>query len=254
MTLVSIRCLPLALAGALLLAACGANRNTAQLAPDTLYERGMAAYRAGSYGRAADLLDRFLQGSLGDPRTAEARMSLARARMHRREYVLAAGDFTRLLNESPPDSLQRPARFGLCEAYNRLSPKPQLDQEYTAGALAYCESVVTTYPGTQEAQQSAEWVDDMRTKLARKSYETGMFYFKRGAYDAAVIYFDEAVEQFPGTSVAPMALLRIVESYDRIGYKEEAEEARARLLRDYPQSPEARTLQPASPEAGATTG
>lgn len=250
---VSIRRLPLALACVLLLAACGGNQSPAQLAPDALYERGMAAYRAGSYGRAAELLDLFLQGSLGDPRSAEARISLARARMQRREYVLAAGDFTRLLNESPPDSLQQPARFGLCEAYHSLSPKPQLDQEYTGGALAYCESVATTYPGTPEAQQAAGWVVEMKTKLAQKTYDTGMFYFKRGAYDAAVIYFNEAVEQFPETSVAPMALLRVVESYDRIGYKEEADEARARLLRDYPQSAEARSVQPAAP-AAATGG
>lgn len=250
---VPTRSLPLALACALLFAACGANQSPAQLGPDALYERGMAAYRSGSWGRATELLDLFLQASAGDPRSSEARISLARARMQRREYVLAAGDYTRLLNESPPDSLQRPARFGLCEAYHSLSPRPQLDQEYTGGALAYCESVATTYPGTPEATQATEWVGAMKTKLAQKAYDNGMFYFRRGAYDAAVIYFNEAVEQFPDTSVASAALLKVVESYDRIGYKEEAAEARTRLQRDYPQSLEARAMQPAAPTTGPPT-
>ncbi|HEX2187686.1 MAG TPA: outer membrane protein assembly factor BamD [Longimicrobiaceae bacterium] len=249
MTPASLIRLPVVLACALLFAACGANRSPAQLSPDTLYERGMAAYNAGSYGRAAELLDLFLQGNVGDPRTHSARIAVARARMQRREYVLAAGDFTRLLNESPPDSLQVPARFGLCEAYQRLSPKPQLDQDYTGSAIAYCESVAKTYAGTPEAAQAAEWVRELTTKLAQKTYDTGMFYFKRGAYDAAVVYFNEAVAQFPDTTVAPAALLRIAESYDRIGYDEEAAEARSRLLREYPQSAEARSQQ--QPAAGS---
>ncbi|HEV2150386.1 MAG TPA: outer membrane protein assembly factor BamD [Longimicrobiaceae bacterium] len=244
--------LSLALAGLLLLAACGGKQGPAQLAPDVLFERGMNAYRAGSYGRAVDLLDRFLQGNLGDPRTAEARMALARSRMERRDYLLAAGDFTRLLNESPPDSLQLPARFGICQAYQRLSPKPPLDQEYTQAAVTYCESVASYYPGTSQANQATQWVGELRSRLAQKSYETGMFYFKRGAYDAGVIYFNQAVEQYPDTPVAPAALLRIAESYDRIGYKEEAAEARARLLRDYPQSTEALTQQRAA--GSGTTG
>jgi outer membrane protein assembly factor BamD len=245
--------LPFALAAVLLLAACGGNQGPSQLAPDALYERGMTAYQAGNYGRAADLLDRFLQGNLGDPRSAQARMALARSRMERREYLLAAGDFTRLLNESPPDSLQLPARLGVCEAYQRLSPKPPLDQEYTQAAVTYCQSVASYYPGTPEANQATQWVGELRTRLAQKAYDTGMFYFKRQAYDAGVIYFNQAVENYPDTPVAPAALLRIVESYDRIGYREEAAEARARLLREYPQSPEALAQQPAA-GSGTTTG
>ncbi|HEX2094461.1 MAG TPA: outer membrane protein assembly factor BamD [Longimicrobiaceae bacterium] len=236
---------------ALVVGGCGRNSNPAQLGPDALYERGTTAYRTGKYGRAVDLLNRFLQAHLGDPRAAEARMTLGRAHMARREYILAAGEFTRLLNETPPDSLQRSARFGICEAYRRLSPRPQLDQEYTGGAIAHCESVATYYPGTQEAAQAAEWVRDLKQKLAQKSYDTGMFYFKRGAYDAAVIYFTETVEQYPDTVVAAAALLKLLQSYETIGYKEEAADARARLLREYPQSPEARTLQGTAGSAGS---
>jgi len=247
MTTLSIRRFAL-LALAFALAGCGGRQvPPAQLGPDVLFQRGMDAFQARKYSRAIELLDIFLQQHVGDPRVPRARVSVARARMARRDYLLAAGDFTRLLNESPPDSLARAGRFGICEAYHQLSPPPQRDQQYTGAAIAHCESVASIYPGTSEAQQAAAWASALRHKLALKSYETGMFYFKRGAYDAGVIYFQETVEQFPGTSVAPQALLRMVESYDRIGYKEEAAEARARLQREYPESPEARSLQQAAP-------
>lgn len=247
MTTFPFRRLSLVPVYALLLGGCGPHRPPAPLGPDVLYTQGMTAYRAGKHGRAIQRLDEFLRANVGDPRAPEARMTLGRAHMARKEYVLAAGEFTRLINETPPDSLQRAARFGICEAYMRMSPKAQLDQEYTTGALAHCESLGTYYPGTPEAERAGKWVGELQAKLAQKAYDTGIFYMKRGAYDAAVIYFNETVQQYPGTPFAPAALLRLVESYRTIGYKEEAEEARTRLLRDYPQSAEARTLQQTQP-------
>ncbi|HEX8904836.1 MAG TPA: outer membrane protein assembly factor BamD, partial [Longimicrobiaceae bacterium] len=84
-----------------------------------------------------------------------------------------------------------------------------------------------------------------------KAYLNGMFYLRRQAYDAAVIYFNDTANGFPDTPWAPAALARIVEAYRKINYREEAEEARQRLLRDYPQSAEARLLAAAPPADSA---
>jgi outer membrane protein assembly factor BamD (BamD/ComL family) len=89
----------------------------------------------------------------------------------------------------------------------------------------------------------------MREKLAYKAYLNGMFYLRRQAYDAAIIYFNDAANGYPDTKWAPAALARVVEAYGRIGYRDEAEETRQRLLRDFPQSPEAQTLAAAPPPA-----
>lgn len=216
--------------------------NLALLTPDELYQRATAAYEAGEYGRAIPLLDAFAQQHLGDPRAPEARLMLGRAHMEKKEYITAATHFQRLVNDYPASPLQLDARFGICQAYDRLSPRPALDQEYTQTALLHCESISQYYPGTPQAEQAAELVGELRLKLARKVFQAGEFYFKRKAYDAAAVYFREVVAQFPQTSVAPTALSNLVETYTLIGYVEEAQEARERLLRDYPDSPEAQAL------------
>lgn len=253
MTTISIRQLAPALLLALALGGCGSRQTPpARLSPDAQFEQATAAFEAGKYSRALQFLEPFLASHLGDPRAPRARFLAGEARLERGEYILAAAEFTRLLNDYPSDPLAREARFGICRAYRELSPKPALDQEYTSAAIAHCESYAGLFPETEEARQAQEWVEELRRKLARKSYETGMFYFKRGAYDASVIYFTETVEQFPGTETAPAALLKIVEAYETIGYEEEAEEARARLLREYPQSPEAQAARQTG--QGETTG
>lgn len=225
------------------LAGCaGRQPNLAQLGPDALFQQGSAAYTAGRYGRSVELLEHFVEQNPGDPRVPQARLTIGRAHLADGEYLSATADFQRLVTDFPSSPLAREARFGICDAYDRLSPDPELDQEYTRAAITHCESIAQYYPGTPEAQEATAKLAALRGKLARKLYQTGMFYFDRRAYDAAVVYFDDTVRLYADTSVAPAALLKIVESYTRIGYEEEATEARERLRREYPQSVEARGL------------
>jgi outer membrane protein assembly factor BamD len=223
--------------------ACGGRHvPPAQLEPDVQFERGMEAYEAGRWGRAVEHLQPFAIQSLGDPRIPDALYALARSHESRREYVAAAGEFIRLATEFPNDPRALDARLGACESYSALSPRPQLDQEYTRAALQHCTVIAQNYPNTPQAEQAQSHVDDARHTLARKAYETGLFYFRRRAYDASVIYFQDAAASFPDTSVAPAALLRLHEAFSRIGYVEDAEATRELLLEQYPQSPEAQEL------------
>lgn len=228
--------------GSVLLAGCHHRKAPEPVSPDVVYSRAQAAFAAHKNGRAATLFQQFLALSPGDPRVPLATYLTARAHMGTHEYVTAAADFLRVVNDFPSDTLSRPARMGLCEAYVKLSPRPELDQEYTNSAIAYCQSYAESYAATPAADRANGYVRDLQTKLAQKEYQTGMFYFRRKAYDAAVIYFSRAATDFPTTSVAPAALLKLVESYGAVGYVEERDAAKARLQRDYPQSAEAKSL------------
>jgi outer membrane protein assembly factor BamD len=232
----------LALLVAAALPGCALFRTPPPLTVESAYAQGMEAYNAGRWRRASELLGQFVPNATGDPRLKGALMALGRAHLEMREYVSATAQFLRVATEFPRDPEAQDARFGLCDAYHRLSPRPQLDPEYTNAAITYCESFASIYPGTPQAAQAQGWVTEMRGKLAEKAYQNGFFYFRRGLYDAAVVYFNEVLTSFPETSWPPAALARLVESYGRMGYREEEAAARARLLRDYPQSAEARNL------------
>lgn len=232
----------LALLVAAALPGCALFRTPPPLTVESAYTQGMEAFNAGSYRRAAELLGQFVPNAAADPRLKGALMALGRAHLETRDYISATAQFLRVATEFPRDPEAAEARFGLCDAYHRLSPRPQLDPEYTHAAITYCESYASIYPGTEQARQAQQWVVEMRGKLAEKVYENGFFYFRRGLYDASVLSFGEVLTQFPESEWASRALARLVEAYGRMGYREEEAAARARLLREYPQSPEARNL------------
>ncbi|HET7276322.1 MAG TPA: outer membrane protein assembly factor BamD [Longimicrobiaceae bacterium] len=224
-------------------AACGGRGpSLASLGPDVLYADGIAAYEAGDYDRAIRLLQYFVQEHVADERAPQVRMILGQAHAAEEEYITAAAQYQRFLTDYPANERAVDARYGVCLAYVNLSPDPDLDQEYTHAAIAHCSAIVQYYPDSEQAALAQAHLDDLRMKLARKGYQTGEFYLSRKAYDAAVIYFTDVANNFADTTLAPAALKKLVETYTLIGYVEEAAEAKARLLEQYPESAEAQAL------------
>ena len=228
------------LAGMALLAAC-ASRGPAltQMPPDSLLALGLRELADEDWGDAAEALQQFTIQYPSHPRYQEARLRLADAFLGDGEYISAAADYVRLAADYPGGEYADDARFGVCVAYAELSPAPQLDQQYTQAALDHCEALVLTFPDSEFTPRAREIAQEMRDKLAEKMFRIGDYYFKSHFYDPAVQYFAETLEAYPGAAVVPKVLLRLYEAYTELGYAEEAQGARERLLRDFPSSDEA---------------
>ena len=225
------------------LAACGGRQvPLTELSADQLWARGVQEFNEEDWSEAIEYFDRYVLVGGSDPRVHQAQYYTADARFRNEEYVTAATEFTRLAGDLGRTDLADDARFMACRAYEELSPEPQLDQEYTRGAIQHCQALVDYFPDSEFADRAREIVERMWNRLAAKVYEGGEWYFDREAYDSAIIYFEDVVEQFPDTPYAPRALARLVEIYGILEYAEEREAARERLLREYPESESSRHL------------
>lgn len=216
----------------------------ANLSPDQLYERGVTLWEQGKWGGARAALERLLYVSPTHPKADSAQFLLAGTHFEEKAYLTAATEYLRLAQTRPTIDLADDARYRACQAYARLSPRPELDQKYTEEAMQECRSLILLYPQSPYVAEAERIIAEMRNKLARKLYLNGRYYASRGAYDSAVLYFSDVLRVYPDAPVVPAALLGLYEAYERIGYDDEAAEARARLLRDFPSSPEARSLAP----------
>lgn len=217
-------------------------QNLSELTPDAMYVAAQEAFEERDWDLASRLLEFFVSEHIGHPEAPNARIMLGDVSFARRDYAIAATHYQRLLQDFPSHPRALEARFKICDSYYQLSPPPQLDQEFTYAALQHCESVADNFPGSSEAAQAEVHIVDLYNKLAQKAFDNGFFYFRRGAYDAAVVYFQQVLSEYPLADVAPSALARLIETFERIGYVEDAAEARERLLRDYPESEEAREI------------
>ncbi len=122
------------------------------------------------------------------------------------------------------------------DANLRLWRRAELDPEPGQTALATYQELQGRYPGTDAAARAQLHVSQLNEWFAEKNYKNGMFYFRRRAYDSAIIYFKDVIANYPGTRLVPDALLRLVDSYRAIRYIEELKEACANLRQYYPKT------------------
>lgn len=238
------RLLPLpSLLLALLLSACASTPKYFGLDSDQVHALAMQEFEAGEWTEATESLERFLLTWPTDPRAADARIRLAGVFMEREQYLSAVSEYQRFLERHAGHERSAEAALGVCLAYAELSPVVQRDQAYTETAVTECQKVALDFPGRPEAVSAEEVRDRMIDKLARKEWEVGEFYYRRGLLDSAIQSFEVVLDRFPASRSAPDALLYMWRTYRRLDWGPEAEEVRSRLATRYPESEALRTLE-----------
>lgn len=240
-----------AFAGLLAMGACGGRRQIyTGMTADSLLSLGMNELQGRHWDKAVQALQIFTYQFPTHDRYQEARFGVAEAYFGKKEFISAAAEYSRLATDYPAGEYADDARFKVCESYSRISPRPQLDQEYTRAAMDHCESLIAYYPDSPFVPRAREISGEMRDKLAEKLFRAGEYYMKINHWEGAAKTFDDTLTRYPGATIAPRALYRMYEAYQELGYREEAEAARERLLRDFPDSQEARRLSSGVPANG----
>ncbi|RVT85339.1 outer membrane protein assembly factor BamD [Rhodobacteraceae bacterium CCMM004] len=135
----------------------------------------------------------------------------------------------RFIDFYPADEDAAYAQYLLALSYYDQIDDVGRDQGLTFQALQALREVIERYPDSEYATSSILKFDLAFDHLAGKEMEIGRYYLKRGHYTAAINRFRVVVEQFQTTTQTPEALLRLVESYLRLGLTDEAQTAGAIL-------------------------
>lgn len=224
------------------LVACGGGDRYAGMNADDVYRMALNEISEEEWGNAIRTLERFNVTFGDDPRIPEVRLLLAQASYSDGDYLTARAEYQRFRDRFVAHPRVAEAALGECRSLAALAPHPQRDQTYTEDALTVCGNVTVDYAGRPEAAEAAELRRSLRHLVAEKEYLNANHYFRRRQYDPAIKYFQFVVDLYPDTEFAPRALLGIYLANTEIGYDDLAEEARTRLLREFPTSSEAQEL------------
>ena len=202
---------------------------------EALYAAAVREFEAKHWGNAVTAFEK-LSNDLPARDTLLPRSFwyLAQAHAHQREHLLAAQSYTRLFESFVDDTLADDAAVEAARSYRRLWRKPSLDPTYGELSLAAYNTFLGLYAESSPyAEAARREIAELEQWFATKDYETGMFYFRRKAFDSANIYFENIVARWPHVPRARDALLRLAESYRSIRYRENYAETCARLRETY---------------------
>ena len=217
---------------------------------DTLWTRAQYAIRHGKWNDVMKHLDRLLlEFPPGDPRVAEAHFFMGEAQFAMGSHLQAAREFRKVSDDTPNDPLAPRALLRAADVYADLWRKPELDPSYGQTALATYQELLNRYPGSPEAKRAQARIDELQERFAIKEYKAALYYMRLKAYDSAILYLKDLVATYPRSSVAPDALLHLVQAYRTLGYKEDVQETCGYIRRFHASTPGVGKACPAAPGA-----
>lgn len=225
----------------ILLSGCGGKRVYAPT-PEGEYEQAFELYQNDKYSKAIEAFKQIIYKYPGSDLVEHARYHLADSYFKNGDFVLAADEFERLNREFPQGRFADVALFKAALSYDQLSRRYERDQSETLKALEAMETLLAKYPNTEYADTVRVHNRLLRDRLAKKEYSTAMFYFDMKLYDSAIIYLKSVLESYPNSSSVPDALYHMYLCSVRMGYPDDARDARERLCAEFPDNPLSRRI------------
>lgn len=180
---------------------------------EVAYEKALNQYENENYTEAANAFETVISIGRGTDIGQNAQFYLAESHYKNRRYLVAASEYNRYVQFYPNTPRRQEAEFKESLCYYNLSPRYRLDQSYTEQAIDGFRLYRSRYPDSERSEEAAEYIAELREKLARRDYNAAEFYMRTDRYKSAAIYHDLVIDRFPETSWAEKALVRQIEAY-----------------------------------------
>ena len=239
-----------ALIAALLLAGCGMLPEqideTAGWDAHQLYAEAKSSLNEGGYDRAIQLFEK-LEARYPYGRFAQqAQLETAYAYYKSGEQALAIAAADRFIKLHPNHPHVDYAYYlkGLVNFNEDLGllaglANQDLSERDPKGAREAFDSfreLVTRFPDSRYAEDSRQRMQYLVNSLAQHEVHVARYYYRRGAYVAAINRAQTAVKNFPQAPANEEALFLLVKSYDALGMTDLRDDSERVMRLNYPDS------------------
>jgi outer membrane protein assembly factor BamD len=237
------------LAAALLLAAACSSKpydETANWTAQELFDEAKDAMTSRDYARAIELFEK-LEARYPYGRYAQqAQLEVAYAQWKDGERALAVAAVDRFIKLHPNHPNVDYAYYlkGLINFNDQLSlfswlTSPDMsdrDPKSTREAFDAFKEVVTRFPESRYAEDSAARMRYLVNSLAQHEVHVARYYMKRGAYLAAANRAQFAIQRYPQTAAVEEAVFVLVRAYDALGMDQLRDDAARVMEKNFPES------------------
>lgn len=128
-----------------------------------------------------------------------------------KKYPDAILEYQRVVENYIDSDYVDDARFqiGLCAF--RLSRGAEYDQQSTDKALKTFRSFIADYPQSKRVREAKKMISQLEGRKAQGIFDVAQYYKKLKQYDAAKIYYEDLIQNYPENSLAKKAKKALTE-------------------------------------------
>ncbi len=180
---------------------------------EVAFEKAKSQFEDENWSDAARSFETVISIGRGTDIGQEAQFLLAESYFNNRRYLIAASEYERYASFYPRSERREKVDYKAGLSYYQMSPRYRLDQTYTRTAIENFRLFNSRYPNSERRSDVNEYITEMREKLARKQYTAAEFYMRTNRYNAAAVYFDLVIDDYPETEWAEKALVDQIQAY-----------------------------------------
>lgn len=215
-------------------------------AVEKLYAEGKDEMASGAYDRAAKIFERIEGRAAGTLLSQQASLDLAYAHFRGGDRALALATLERFVRLNPSSPALDYAYYlrgvvnfndnlGVMSAISRQDLSER-DQQASREAFQAFRQVVEQFPQSRYANDAKLRMDYIVNSLAEYELHVARYYFRRGAYVAAVNRAQTVIQEYPRTPSNEEALFVMLASYEQLGLKSLQDDTQRVLERNFPNS------------------
>jgi len=176
------------------------------------YEAAVKYYNEGDYYKAFSLLDNLMTVYNGTNKAQDIYWMLSWCDYHLTDYTLAATRFEIFHKRYPLSEHSEEALYMSALSNYKNSPELTLDQTDTKKAINGLQLFTDKYPSNPRVDTCNFLIEKLRDKLETKQYKQSYLYYHTENYKAAIVAFDNLLEDFPDTERKEKVLFYQLES------------------------------------------
>jgi outer membrane protein assembly factor BamD len=232
------------------LLACSSTPSTqadSGMTPQTLYQNAQEELQATNYPKAIEWLEKVENRAAGTPLAQHATIQKAYAQYKSNELVAALSTLDRFIRLNPSYPALDYAFYlkGLINFNDNLGILGHLvgqdlserDAKAAKESFQTFRELVIRFPDSVYAQEARERMSYTVNMLARYEVHVARFYYKKGAYVAAIQRAQLVINNYQQAPAIEDALALLVQSYEALGLKNLRDDAERVLAQTYPHSP-----------------
>lgn len=219
---------------------------TAGMSPNTLYAEAKDEMGNAQWEKAIPLLEKLEARAAGTPLAQQAQLDKAYAHYKAQEPAQALATIERFARLHPASPAMDYALYlkaiinfnddlGLFSGVTRQDLSER-DQKAAKESFEALKELTSRFPDSKYSPDARQRMAYIVNSLAQYEVHVARYYFKRGAYLAAVNRAQATVSEYRNVSATEEALFIIYKSYDAMGLTQLRDDARRVLEQSYPNS------------------
>lgn len=183
------------------------------------YKMGTDLYNKGQYSKALALFEKVIPLYSGKPQMERVKYMIANSHYKLKDYTLAGYYFRQFASSYTKSTKREEALFLSAKSYYYAAPKFSLDQTDTHKAIEVLQDFINTYPNSDKLKEANQIYKVLSERLEKKYFEISKQYLTLEKFDAAIVSFDNFLEDFPGTKYKEQALYLKFKAAYELGIK-----------------------------------